>query len=206
MESNFNSFSDIYEVEKIINCKYYHNKKYYLIKWLCYPINQSTWEPKSNLKNLNNMIQEFESEYPYSIDKNMYNIFCKEMVNKNTKRKKVKNLKEASNESNFISKKRKIEYFSDFELNNSYLDKLKKHLYIDNNKNKIKGIKKTNDNIENNKSKIIDIREINDEIFIDLSSSDQAEDNINENSLSALKLETPEQPSNHYKLRLPKLI
>ena len=35
--------SDTYEVEKIINYKYIKNKKYYLIKWLYYPINQSTW-------------------------------------------------------------------------------------------------------------------------------------------------------------------
>ena len=78
MENVFLFSSDMYEVEKIINCKYYKNKKYYLIKWLCYPINQSTWEPKSNLKNLKYLIDEFEAEYPYTIDHNMYNIFCDE--------------------------------------------------------------------------------------------------------------------------------
>ena len=40
MEIMFDSSSNMYEVEKIINCKTYHNKKYYLIKWLCYPINE----------------------------------------------------------------------------------------------------------------------------------------------------------------------
>ena len=73
------SCSELYEVEKIINCKYFKNKKYYLIKWLYYPINQSTWEPKSNLKNLKYLIDEFESQYPYTIDKEMYNIFCNEI-------------------------------------------------------------------------------------------------------------------------------
>ena len=116
MEKNNNNSSDMYEVEKIINCKFYRNKKYYLIKWLCYPINQSTWEPKSNLKNLNYLIREFESEYPYSIDQNMYNIFCEEVINKKRSNKKAKILKESSNESKFIAKKRKIEFFSDFEL------------------------------------------------------------------------------------------
>ena len=42
-------WSGMYEVEKIINCKIYKNKKYYLIKWLCYPIYEATWEPKSNI-------------------------------------------------------------------------------------------------------------------------------------------------------------
>ena len=186
MENDFNNSSDMYEVEKIINCKCYRNKKYYLIKWLCYPINQSTWEPKSNLKNLNYLIQEFESEYPYSIDQDMYNIFCEEVVNKKRDKKKDKILKESSNESKFISKKRKIEYFSDFELNNTYLDKLKKHLYIGSYENENKDIKKTND-----------------EFVIDLSSTDQT---INSNSLQVLKLEEPEKTKTSCKLRFPKTI
>ena len=36
--------SGMYEVEKIINCKIYKNKKYYLIKCLCYLIIESTWD------------------------------------------------------------------------------------------------------------------------------------------------------------------
>ena len=68
MELSSESRNEIYEVEKIITRKIYKNKKYYLIKWLCFPINESTWEPKSNLKNLNYMIGKFESQYPSSID------------------------------------------------------------------------------------------------------------------------------------------
>ena len=190
MEMNYNNSSDIYEVEKIINCKTYRNKKYYLIKWLCYPISQYTWEPKSNLKNLNYMIEAFESEYPYSIDQDMYNIFCEEVKNKRRTNKKSKNLKEPSNESKFIAKKRKIEYFSDFELNNAYLNKLKKHLYID----------------SNNYDKIKDIKQTNDEFIIDLSSTEQNEENIDGNSLAILKWEAPEKTNSNYKLILPKFI
>ena len=84
---------DLYEVEKIITSKYYKNKKYYLIKWLCYPINQSTWEPKSNLKNLNHLIEQFEAQYPYTIDKSMYNIFCNEIKIKKIKKEKKRNKK-----------------------------------------------------------------------------------------------------------------
>ena len=39
--------SGMYEVEKIINCKIFRNKKYYLIKWLCYPIYESTFLKQS---------------------------------------------------------------------------------------------------------------------------------------------------------------
>ena len=189
MENNKYNCSKMYEVEKIINYKCYRNKKYYLIKWLCYPINQSTWEPKSNLKHLNYLIQEFESEYPYSIDQNMYNIFCEEVSSKKRNNKKSQILKESSNESKFIAKKRKIEYFTDSELNNAYLDKLKKHLYIDSNKNKMKDIKKTND-----------------EFIIDLSSTEQTEESINGSSLQVVKFEASEKPNTNYQLRLPKLI
>ena len=73
---------------QIINFRYYKNKKYYLIKWLSYPISESTWEPKSNLKYINDMLIKFEKEYPNSIDQNMYNIYCDE-INKRKKRNKT---------------------------------------------------------------------------------------------------------------------
>ena len=41
MELMHDSFTEMYEIEKIINCKTYHNKKYYLINWLFYLINES---------------------------------------------------------------------------------------------------------------------------------------------------------------------
>ena len=133
---------DLYEVEKIINCKYFNNKKYYLIKWLFYPINQSTWEPKSNLKHLKYLIDEFEAQYPQTIDQNMYNIFCNEIKNK----MKIKNRNKKINNINpnihlkYLSKKRRMDLFSDDELNDPYLDSLKVHLHIkvDTNKSKTK--------------------------------------------------------------------
>ena len=72
MDIMSDSMNEEYEVEKIITRKYYKSKKYYLIKWLCYPITESTWEPISNIKNLDLMLKKFEHEYPYSIDKEMY--------------------------------------------------------------------------------------------------------------------------------------
>jgi hypothetical protein len=140
--------SDTYEVEKIINCKYIRNKKYYLIKWLCYPINQSTWEPKSNLENLEYMINDFESKYPYSIDSFMYNIFCNDVKAK----KKLKNRNKNTN-TKFLSKKRNKDFYSSIEgLDKVNLDRFKKHLYISDNK------KQSNDNKPKNDDLIIDLR------------------------------------------------
>ena len=133
MESIFDSNDKEYEVEKIITRKYYKNKKYYLIKWLCYPITESTWEPISNIKNLDSMLKEFEHEYPYSIDKEMYDIYCTETQkgkSKSHKNKKNKKNKKIQSEKKFLSKKKKPECFTESELNDAYYDKLKSHLYI----------------------------------------------------------------------------
>ena len=106
MDSSNDFSSDIYEVEKIINCKIFRNKKYYLVKWLCYPIYESTWEPKSNLKNLNNWIDAFEAEYPYSIDQNMFEIYSEELQKRTKKRNKRKTSpKDAKTSNKFLNKK-----------------------------------------------------------------------------------------------------
>ena len=131
MEINHEPLNKEYEVEKIITCKFYKNKKYYLIKWLCYPITESTWEPKSSIKHLSSLLQKFEDEYPYSIDKEMYEIYCEELKKKKKKRKNKKQKhKEIQNETKLLSKKKKLECFSESELKDIYYDKLKSHLYI----------------------------------------------------------------------------
>ena len=131
MEIKNDSSSGIYEVEKIINCKIYRNKKYYLVKWLCYPIYESTWEPKSNLKSLNYMIDAFEAEYPYSVDQFMYDIYKEELEKRSNKRNKRKKIsKEFNTPSKFLSKKKKMEFFSKSELKDEFFDKLKVHLHL----------------------------------------------------------------------------
>ena len=114
MENNSDCFNKVYEVEKIITRKYYKNKKYYLIKWLCYHL----------------MLKKFEHEYPYSIDKEMYDIYCKETKKRKSKSHRIKRDKENQIEKKFLSKKKKPECFTKSELNDSYYDKLKSHLYI----------------------------------------------------------------------------
>ena len=130
MEINSEYINEIYEVEKIINFRYYKNKKYYLIKWLSYPISESTWEPKSNLKYVNDMLIKFEKEYPYSIDQNMYNIYCDEINKRKKRSKKGQKKKEIKNGIKYLSKAKKIEGFSKTELKDVLYDKLKNHLFI----------------------------------------------------------------------------
>ena len=179
--------SDTYEVEKIINCKYIRNKKYYLIKWLCYPINQSTWEPKSNLENLKYMIEDFESKYPYSIDSFMYNIFCND-VNEN---KKSKNRNKNTNKK-FLSKKRNKDFYSSIEeLDKVNLDRFKKHLYISDNR------KQLNDNKQKKDDLIIDLRTEGKE-------NEEKLNNSSENEINAKYIE--EQKSDLPKLIMPKFV
>ena len=157
---------NLYEVEKIINCKYIKNKKYYLIKWLCYPINQSTWEPKANLKHLKYLIDEFENQYPYTIDKNMYNIFCNEVNNKKKLKKKGRNSKNLNSNVKFLSKKRNIESFNDKELNDQYLNGLKIHLHI-----------------KVDKSSLIDTNKREEDFYIDLTENTKENEGNKINSL-----------------------
>ena len=161
--------SKIYEVEKIITRRFHRNKKYYLIKWLCYPITESTWEPKSSLKHLNFLLNKFENEYPLSIDKEMYSIYCNEM----TRKKKSKKNK-------LLNKKRKIEFFSETELKDIYYDKLKNHLYI--NAIKRSDIKNENDLIIDLSSNTISFSEENDFNFPEEKESTNEGDDINQNN------------------------
>ena len=183
MEINQDSLNKEYEVEKIITCKFYKNKKYYLIKWLCYPITESTWEPKSSLKHLSSLLQKFEDEYPYSIDKEMYDIYCTELKkNKKKRKKKPKKNKEIQKDTKLLSKKKKLECFSESELKDIYYDKLKSHLYI----NIVKRFNK-----------------LEKELIIDLSSSttSQSEDN-NSNIQNEKENETKEKDDTN-KLIMP---
>ena len=176
--------SDTYEVEKIINCKYIRNKKYYLIKWLFYPINQSTWEPKSNLENLEYMINDFESKYPYSIDSFMQDIF-----NNNIKAKKKSKNRNININKKFLSKKRNKDfYFSIEELDKQNMDLLRMHLYINGNK------KHLNDNKQKNDDLIIDLRTEEKE-------NEGKLNNSSENEINAIIIE--EQKSNLPKLIMP---
>ena len=51
-----------YEVEKILDKQVWYCCTEYLVKWMGYPEYDATWEPAANLKNSQDLIQEFEQK------------------------------------------------------------------------------------------------------------------------------------------------
>ena len=57
-----------YEIEDIITREIKDDKNYYLIKWKGYSIAECTWEPTSHLNNVITMVEQFENNFPDSIN------------------------------------------------------------------------------------------------------------------------------------------
>ena len=91
---NFNNF---YEVEKIIDRRIVKGKKEYLIKWKGYPESQSTWEPISHLKYIQNLVDIFNEQYNNYKSSSKDNNKDKKAKNSKDKNNKEKNIKEKSN-------------------------------------------------------------------------------------------------------------
>ena len=66
---NLNTNKDYYEVEKIITRKTFGKNRMYLIKWLGYPLKDCSWEPISNLSSISDMVENFDQNFPHSVDK-----------------------------------------------------------------------------------------------------------------------------------------
>ena len=65
----FNNDKNYFNVEKIITRKIDGKNKYYLIKWVGYPLKDCSWEPVSHLQNISHMVEIFDNNFPSSIDK-----------------------------------------------------------------------------------------------------------------------------------------
>jgi transposase InsO family protein len=59
IDSNFE-----YEVQEILDRRKYRNGTQYLVQWSGYPKEDATWEPAKNLKNCQEMINEFHRKNP----------------------------------------------------------------------------------------------------------------------------------------------
>ena len=71
LNKDFDEIDDYYEVEKIITRKNNGKNKLYLIKWFGYPITDCSWEPISHLSNINTLVENFDKNFPHSIDKRL---------------------------------------------------------------------------------------------------------------------------------------
>lgn len=58
---------EIYEVESILNKRYFKGKALYLIKWKGFNSSENSWEPEENIESVTpGLIAEFESDFEYS--------------------------------------------------------------------------------------------------------------------------------------------
>ena len=51
-----------HEVEKILNRRERKGKLKYLVRWKCYTAEKYTWEGLENLKNVRDLVEEFEKK------------------------------------------------------------------------------------------------------------------------------------------------
>ncbi|CAK8689282.1 histone-lysine N-methyltransferase SUV39H2-like [Clavelina lepadiformis] len=70
MQTSKKSSNSLFEVEYIANFKVIESKRYYLVKWVGWPMEANTWEPICNLS-CSSLIQEFHEEYMMQLDKFM---------------------------------------------------------------------------------------------------------------------------------------
>jgi Chromo (CHRromatin Organisation MOdifier) domain len=54
---------EVYKVEQILKHRKHGRGYEYLIKWVGYPITKASWEPKSNLTGVTDILQEYQELY-----------------------------------------------------------------------------------------------------------------------------------------------
>ena len=52
-----------FKIEKILNKKIVKGKEKFLVWWKRYTVEEDTWESRENLKNVKELVEEFEGEY-----------------------------------------------------------------------------------------------------------------------------------------------
>ena len=90
-KGNSNLSKDYFIVDKIIARKLVGKKKLYLIKWKGYPVGDCSWEPISNLVNITNMVEDFDKNFPNSIDKRRLKKYLKVIKQRSNRIIKIKN-------------------------------------------------------------------------------------------------------------------
>ncbi len=115
LNKDFDDIDDYYEVEKIITRRNNGKNKLYLIKWFGYPIKDCTWEPISHLDKIKALVDNFDKNFPHSIDKRQLRKYL-HYINK-------RNQRGLKNRDKIITKKKlKTEINKNFAILNNHLD------------------------------------------------------------------------------------
>ena len=102
-------YHKLYKVEKIITRKIVDGRRLYLIKWEGYSIKYCSWEPLCHLINILDMVENFENNYPKSIDLNKLYLFNREYEYYNSRKEKKQRKKRLNKDTQLvISKNDKI--------------------------------------------------------------------------------------------------
>ena len=168
LNKDFDDIDDYYEVEKIITRKSKGKNTLYLIKWLGYPITDCTWEPISHLDKVKTLVEQFDDNFPNSIDKRQLRKYL-DSINKGNKvnkhrfinRNKIiqkRNVKNKINENNHL-----IINLEDFSLINKDLNEDEKVPEVDSLIGGIEIPKQKKDEYKNVEEEPTDLTEDNDE-------------------------------------------
>ena len=95
--------NNYYEVEKIIKRRIVRGRREYLIKWKGYSEKESTWEPLSHLKYIQQTVKEFDEQYDKMKELNEENKIKKRNKEENIGEEEPK-IKEEEVEKNVIEK------------------------------------------------------------------------------------------------------
>ena len=88
---SFELSKDFFDVEKIITRRFDGKNKFYLIKWVGYPLEDCSWEPISHLQNIGDMVENFDKNFPKSIDKKRLKQYLSVIHRKKSHIIKIKN-------------------------------------------------------------------------------------------------------------------
>ena len=156
IKSNNGYRQNCYNVELIITRRIKGKKKFYLIKWEGYPITGCSWEPISHLSNVNDMVKEFDDNFPNSINHRYLKEFKFELkkykqLKKYDKIKKLKKIKKNPQSNKIIIELDDIDLDTDNDSKEKEEAKIESDIILikKDNENKNELIEKTNDNYTN---------------------------------------------------------
>ena len=54
-----------FEVQSVLDSKFWYRKLYYFVDWVGYDVNERSWEPADNLAHAQSSIDDFHAKFPF---------------------------------------------------------------------------------------------------------------------------------------------